>query len=40
VTVKALDARRGHVTLATVCEVGGKTVVDGEAVIAAPRKPS
>jgi 3-hydroxybutyryl-CoA dehydratase len=39
VTVTALDARRGRVTLATVCEVNGKTVVEGEALIAAPRRP-
>jgi Acyl dehydratase len=39
VTVKALDARRGRVTLETVCEVDGRTVVDGEAVVIAPRKP-
>jgi 3-hydroxybutyryl-CoA dehydratase len=38
VTVKALDARRGHVTLATVCEVNGKRVMDGEALVAAPRR--
>ena len=38
VTVKALDAARGQVTFETVCVVGGKTVVDGEAVILAPRK--
>lgn len=38
VTVQALDAQRGHATLATVCQVGGKTVVDGEAVIMVPRK--
>lgn len=38
VTVTALDERRGHVTLETVCEVGGKTVVDGEAVVMAPRR--
>jgi 3-hydroxybutyryl-CoA dehydratase len=37
-TVKALDAARGHVTLETVCEVGGKTVVDGEALVIAPRR--
>jgi 3-hydroxybutyryl-CoA dehydratase len=40
VTVKALDAKTGHVTLKTVCEVRGKTVVDGEAVVAAPRRPA
>lgn len=40
VTVKALDERRGHVTLETVCEVGGKAVVDGEALVMAPRRPA
>ncbi|ACG79568.1 MaoC family protein/phosphate acetyl/butaryl transferase [Phenylobacterium zucineum HLK1] len=40
VTVKALDERRGHVTLETVCEVGGKAVVDGEALAMAPRRPA
>ena len=39
VTVKALDADRGHVTLTTVCEVNGKAVVDGEAVVMVPRRP-
>jgi len=38
VTVATLDDRRGHVTLATVCLVDGKTVVDGEAVIMVPRR--
>jgi len=38
VTVKALDAAKGHVTLETVCEVNGKTVVDGEALIMVPRR--
>jgi 3-hydroxybutyryl-CoA dehydratase len=38
VTVTALDDARGHVTLDTVCEVNGKTVVDGVALIAAPRR--
>lgn len=38
VTVKALDANRGHVTLNTACEVNGKTVVDGEALVIAPRR--
>ena len=38
VTVQALDDTRGHATLATVCQVDGKTVVDGEAVIMVPRK--
>ncbi len=40
VTISALDERRGHVTFATVCQVDGKTVVDGEAVIMAPRRPA
>ena len=38
VTVEALDPRRGEVTLSTVCEVGGKRVVEGEAVVLAPRR--
>jgi 3-hydroxybutyryl-CoA dehydratase len=38
VTVKALDDKRGHATLETVCQVNGKTVVDGEAVIMVPRR--
>ena len=40
VTVKALDAANGFVTLATVCKVQGKTVVDGEALVKAPRRPA
>lgn len=38
VAVKALDARRGHVTLDTICEVDGKVVLDGEALVIAPRR--
>jgi 3-hydroxybutyryl-CoA dehydratase len=38
VTVKLLDAAKGHATLDTVCQVGGKTVVDGEALIMVPRR--
>lgn len=38
VTVKALDEKRSHVTLATLCQVNGKTVVDGEAVVMVPRR--
>jgi 3-hydroxybutyryl-CoA dehydratase len=38
VTVKALEAKRGHVTLETVCLVAGKTVTDGEAVVMAPKR--
>ena len=40
VTVKALDESRGHVTLDTTCAVSGKTVVDGEALVIAPRRPA
>jgi 3-hydroxybutyryl-CoA dehydratase len=38
VTVKALDEKRGHATFETVCEVNGKTVVDGEALIMVPKR--
>jgi 3-hydroxybutyryl-CoA dehydratase len=38
VSVQALDDRRGHVTFATRCEVDGRTVVDGEAVVMVPRR--
>lgn len=38
VTVRALDEKRAHVTLDTRCQVNGKTVVDGEAVVVVPRR--
>lgn len=38
VTVKAIDEKRGHVTLATICQVNGKTVIDGEAVVMVARR--
>ena len=38
VTVTGLDAAKGHATLATACFVGGKAVVEGEAVIMVPRR--
>ena len=38
VSVKALDEQRGQVTLETIYEVDGKTVIDGEAVVVAPRQ--
>ena len=38
VTVTAIDEAKGRVTLATVCQVNGKTVVDGEAVVMVPKK--
>lgn len=37
-TVTALDEAKGRVTLATVCEVAGKAVVDGEAVVMVPKR--
>lgn len=38
VEITAIDERRGWVTLKTACQVGGKTVVDGEAVVAFPKR--
>jgi 3-hydroxybutyryl-CoA dehydratase len=38
VTVKTIDAAKAHVILATVCAVGRKTVVDGEAVVMVSRR--
>jgi 3-hydroxybutyryl-CoA dehydratase len=38
VTVKTLDEKRGHVTLETVCLVNGKAVLDGEALVMAPKR--
>jgi 3-hydroxybutyryl-CoA dehydratase len=38
VTVKALDAAKGHATFETACLVGGKMAVDGEALIMVPRR--
>ena len=37
-TVSAIDAERARVTLSTVCEVAGKPVVEGEAVVMVPRR--
>ncbi len=37
-TVSSIDTERARVTLVTVCEVGGKTVVEGEAVVMVPRR--
>jgi 3-hydroxybutyryl-CoA dehydratase len=36
--ITAIDPARGRVTLKTVCTVGGKAVVDGEAEIMVPKK--
>jgi 3-hydroxybutyryl-CoA dehydratase len=38
--VAAIDAARGRVTFETRCVVGGKTVVEGEAVVIVPRRPA
>jgi len=38
VTITALEEKRGQVTLETVCLVGGKAVLDGEAVVLAPKR--
>jgi 3-hydroxybutyryl-CoA dehydratase len=40
VTISALDEAKGRATLTTAGTVGGKTVVDGEAVIMVPRRPA
>lgn len=37
VEITALDAERARVTLATTCSVAGKVVIEGEAVVMAPR---
>ena len=37
-TVTELDEAKSRATLSTVCEVNGKTVVDGEAVVIAPKR--
>ena len=37
-TVSAIDSEKARVTLATVCEVAGKAVVEGEAVVMVPRR--
>jgi 3-hydroxybutyryl-CoA dehydratase len=38
VTVKSLDAAKGHATFETLCLVNGKTVIDGEALIMVPKR--
>lgn len=40
VTIGAIDARRGFVTLHASCLVGGKVAVDGEAVVQVKRRPA
>ena len=38
VTVKSLDAAKGHATFQTACLVNGKTAIDGEALVMVPRR--
>ncbi len=38
VEITAIDEAKARVTFATVCKVGGKAVVDGEAVVMVPRR--
>ena len=40
VTVKSVDHERCRVTLRTICKVGGKNVLDGEAVLMVQRRPA
>ncbi len=39
-TITAIDAEKARVTLETVCEVDGKAVLEGEALIMVPRRPA
>jgi len=39
VTITEIEPRTAKVTLSTVCKVDGKTVMDGEAAVLAPRAP-
>ena len=38
ITVTAIDAEKARVTLETVCTVAGKAVLEGEAMVMAPRR--
>jgi len=38
IEVTAIDAEKARVTLATVCSVGGKPMLEGEALVMAPRR--
>jgi 3-hydroxybutyryl-CoA dehydratase len=40
VTLTALDRQRRWVTFATVCKVGGKPVLEGEAILMVSRRPA
>ena len=39
-TISDIDLERARVGLTTVCAVAGKTVLEGEAVVIAPRRPA
>jgi 3-hydroxybutyryl-CoA dehydratase len=39
-TIKAVDRERRRITLDTVCAVGGKNVLEGEAVLMVARRPA
>ena len=39
VTITTIDRERRRVTFATVCKVGGKNVLEGEAITMVPRRP-
>jgi 3-hydroxybutyryl-CoA dehydratase len=39
-TITGLDPERSRATMETVCLVGGKTVIEGEALVLVPRKAS
>jgi 3-hydroxybutyryl-CoA dehydratase len=38
-TISEIDPVKGRVSIETVCLVGGKPVIEGEALVMAPRKP-
>jgi 3-hydroxybutyryl-CoA dehydratase len=40
VTVTAVDEVRGRITVDTVCTVDGKPVIEGEATLMVPRRPT
>src|SRR5688572_13930368 len=40
VTIKSIDRERRRCVFETVCKVGGKNVLEGEAVIMVPRRPA
>jgi 3-hydroxybutyryl-CoA dehydratase len=39
VTITGIDEKSGHVTIATLVKVRGKTMLDGTAVVIAPKRP-